>query len=799
LFIATICHGQDSNLKVHYVFSETVTGETISDVSGNGNSAVLKKGAKIINLENIKVLYTGNGNGYLDMGERLGEVINTLDDFTISTYVYIDPSTSLTSYGNFIWTFSKVEDILVNPGGCMFLSARTTRYAISPTNWSEEFDVGKGEQGIKGEWVHYTYTQNGSQGTIYVNGTSAISSPSINMSPSDLGNTSFNFLAKSCYSQDVYLQKAFYSDFRIYDIAISPDSIASLALYKSQLDTLIFQYLVQNEIDSIRFSNIDNVKSDLVLPQAGNENVTINWNSSDESVITNTGTVIRPVFGADTATVFLTAKVSCKFITVSKTFEFKVVPSYSDKKSVDIDFDALTIEGNLHNLRSNLNLKVVGNEGSAIFWESDMADYLDNNGVIKKRPEHGEGKLKIKLTATVLKGLTSKTKSFVIYLAEDEGYSGYLFVYFTGNYDTQEAIRFALSSDGLVYKALNNNDPVLNSGDISRTGGIRDPHILRGEDGNFYMVATDMVSANGWSSNSGIVLLKSNDLINWTSSNIDIPEAYPELFGQANRVWAPESIYDSLTGKNMIYFSIHNNDGAPDKFYYAYADTSFIGFENEPKVFFSQESAVIDANIVKKGSLYHLFYKTEGEGQGLKKAISKNLTGPYTTFDKYLQPNKNPVEGECIFRFINTDTYCLIYDVYTRGYYEFTQSTNLENFTILDGVSFDFAPRHGTIIPITGKEMVRLQTQPINYIGPTPELLPDTTTNTSSIAKSGQITTICTQLVVSKDGIYFNCERAGRADIYNLQGIKLTSCKVRKGTNHIYIPNGIYVIKQTIR
>ena len=46
-------------------------------------------------------------------------------------------------------------------------------------------------------------------------------------------------------------------------------------------------------------------------------------------------------------------------------------------------------------------------------------------------------------------------------------------------------------------------------------GGVRDPHILRCEDGKtFYMVVTDMVSDNGWDSNRAMVLLKSTDLVN---------------------------------------------------------------------------------------------------------------------------------------------------------------------------------------------------------------------------------------------------------------------------------------------
>ncbi|MDA3833505.1 MAG: hypothetical protein PF495_08920, partial [Spirochaetales bacterium] len=68
--------------------------------------------------------------------------------------------------------------------------------------------------------------------------------------------------------------------------------------------------------------------------------------------------------------------------------------------------------------------------------------------------------------------------------------SGYLFTYFTGNGPGEEAIRFAVSIDGYNYRALNNNEPVLDSKEISTSGGVRDPHILRGDDGNFYMVVT---------------------------------------------------------------------------------------------------------------------------------------------------------------------------------------------------------------------------------------------------------------------------------------------------------------------
>ena len=41
--------------------------------------------------------------------------------------------------------------------------------------------------------------------------------------------------------------------------------------------------------------------------------------------------------------------------------------------------------------------------------------------------------------------------------------AAYLFSYFTGNGPGEEAIRFAISTDGYNYRALNNNEPVLDS------------------------------------------------------------------------------------------------------------------------------------------------------------------------------------------------------------------------------------------------------------------------------------------------------------------------------------------------
>ncbi|HLP35752.1 family 43 glycosylhydrolase [Lacibacter sp.] len=289
-------------------------------------------------------------------------------------------------------------------------------------------------------------------------------------------------------------------------------------------------------------------------------------------------------------------------------------------------------------------------------------------------------------------------------------YKAYLFTYFTGNAKADEQIRFAISTDGYNYRALNGNKPVIQSSEISETGGVRDPHILRGADGKtFYMVVTDMVSSNGWNSNRAMVLLKSTDLINWSSSIINMQKRFAGN-DSLLRVWAPQTIYDPKAKKYMIYWSMKHGKGA-DIIYYAYANAAFTDLETEPKqLFFSATNgSCIDGDIVFKDGKYHLFFKTEGEGAGIKIAASDKLTEGYVLQDKYVQQTKDPVEGAGVFKLNNGEGYILMYDVYTKGKYQFTKTKDLKTFTVIDEeVNMNFHPRHGTVMPITAAEAERL-------------------------------------------------------------------------------------------
>ncbi len=291
-------------------------------------------------------------------------------------------------------------------------------------------------------------------------------------------------------------------------------------------------------------------------------------------------------------------------------------------------------------------------------------------------------------------------------------YVAYLFTYFTGNAPEQEQICYALSSDGWNYTPLNDGLPVIASDTIARTKCVRDPHILRGEDGWFYQVITDMRSSLGWSSNRGMVLMRSRDLLKWEHHAIHFPERFKgTMFEHVTRVWAPQTIFDREAGKYMVYFSILTDDGSCpyDKVYYAYANKDFSDFEGEPKVLFDVQNASIDTDIVQDDEgLYHIFFKTEGQKQkGIKQFITPSLhdLSKWELQPGFCQDTNKAVEGSGVFRLFD-GTWVLMYDCYTSYHYQFCKSTDLRTFKQVQDTktSGAFTPRHGTVIAITKPE-----------------------------------------------------------------------------------------------
>lgn len=325
----------------------------------------------------------------------------------------------------------------------------------------------------------------------------------------------------------------------------------------------------------------------------------------------------------------------------------------------------------------------------------------------------------------------------------------YLFVFFSDNTPEGEQIRYAISDDGINYTSLNDGKPVVLSDTIALTHSIRDPHILRSEDGKtFYMVLTDMRSSLGWQSNDGMVLMRSTDLIHWQHTAIDFPTRFPNLEGfdreNLHAVWAPQTIWDPERQQYMIYYSIgrhdweyatndRNRDGSTFmqpyfRLFRSYANADFTDI-SEPELLFDFGTAAIDGDIVRDdvNNQYVLFFKDEGRSvlntkgnfktrQGVLRATSPSLSGPWAVEYRHLQkPGQYPVEGSSVFPLIRKSKkspteWILMYDCYANRHYQFCRSTDLSNFTYIQSTPTEgnFTPRHGSVIQITKKERQRL-------------------------------------------------------------------------------------------
>ncbi len=289
-------------------------------------------------------------------------------------------------------------------------------------------------------------------------------------------------------------------------------------------------------------------------------------------------------------------------------------------------------------------------------------------------------------------------------------FTKYLFCYFTGNQPKEERVHFALSDDGYNFTSVNSGKPV-----IIQTKGkkcCRDPFIFRDEDNMFHIIATDMRSQDGWNSNNSMVIWDSDDLLTWKNERI-IEFSKFESTKNADRVWAPEVIFDKKKGEYMIYWTHNNPDDDLDTItWYAYTK-DFVNLTTEPKVLFRPKSGMcgIDADIIEKDGKYYL-YQADGKKEAICYAVSDNAHGPY------YEPDDNKVsvadvalEGNCMYEIYGTGKYVMIADQFRTGGYFMQETTDMIHFKKVDESRFSLnhlSPRHGSMLHITADEYERL-------------------------------------------------------------------------------------------
>ncbi len=209
-------------LALHLKFDES-SGAVAVDSSGRARHATLVgspgfASGKLGNALNFPA--TASQHATLPSG-----IVSGLTDFTVSTWIKV----------NAFATWQRIFDFGTGTNNYMFLttqygtggSAARLRFGIRTPSVAEQSVSGANIALSAGAWTHVAVTRSGTTVSLYVNGSLAGSGP-VALHPSDLGTTTLNYLGKSQFGSDPYLNASL-DDFRLYSKALSASEIALYA------------------------------------------------------------------------------------------------------------------------------------------------------------------------------------------------------------------------------------------------------------------------------------------------------------------------------------------------------------------------------------------------------------------------------------------------------------------------------------------------------------------------------------------------------------------------------------------
>lgn len=272
----------------------------------------------------------------------------------------------------------------------------------------------------------------------------------------------------------------------------------------------------------------------------------------------------------------------------------------------------------------------------------------------------------------------------------------YLFSYFKGN--GEDGLHLAYSYDGLTWRALNDDRPLLRPA-VGKDKLMRDPQIALGPDGLFRMVWT-----SSWTE-PVLGYASSRDLIHWSEQQTIAPmRDEPNV----RNVWAPETFYDADEKQYLLFWSStipgrfpatdSTGDNGLNHRIYVTTTRDFQSF-TPTRLFYDPGFDVIDATLARDGRRYLMFCKDETRQpvahKNLRYAVSRRAQGPYG-------PASAPITGDYWAEGPSAiklgDRWIVYFDKYREHRYGAVASADLQHWEDISAqVQFPAGARHGTV------------------------------------------------------------------------------------------------------
>ncbi|WP_207217521.1 MULTISPECIES: LamG domain-containing protein [Sorangium] len=208
----------ETGLFLHYTFDAIEEGIAVDATGGMRDGTLL--GGTSVEGRIGKALSLSGDEEYVELPPG---VLQTLNELTVSFWISLGEQQwwqRIFDFGSGEVAWLYVCPKAANPTG--------VRLSVNSPAGVEEYTM-NGSLPLQ-EWTHLavTLSYNPSRSSMYINGAAVASSDMIATRPSDLGNTTQNFIGRSQFAVDPYLV-GIVDDFRIYDRALSAAEVAALA------------------------------------------------------------------------------------------------------------------------------------------------------------------------------------------------------------------------------------------------------------------------------------------------------------------------------------------------------------------------------------------------------------------------------------------------------------------------------------------------------------------------------------------------------------------------------------------